>query len=79
MLASYVILQNNGRIRLADGQITFKNTKTGKVQTIDASEIKKITWMRLANKPGIKVSLKNGIGYRFGGFSEKVIFVSLYS
>ncbi|VDD86515.1 unnamed protein product [Enterobius vermicularis] len=62
---------NNGRIRLADGQITFKNTKTGKVQTIDASEIKKITWMRLANKPGIKVSLKNGIGYRFGGFSEK--------
>uniref|UniRef100_A0A0N5AUN1 FACT complex subunit SSRP1 n=1 Tax=Syphacia muris TaxID=451379 RepID=A0A0N5AUN1_9BILA len=64
-------LQNNGRIRFGDEQISFKNTKTGKVQTINASDIKCISWLRLANRPGIKIALKNGTGCRFAGFSEK--------
>uniref|UniRef100_A0A0M3IP17 FACT complex subunit SSRP1 n=1 Tax=Ascaris lumbricoides TaxID=6252 RepID=A0A0M3IP17_ASCLU len=63
---------NSGRIKLADQHIQFKNTKTGKLQTIGTSEIEKISWMRLANKPGLKFSLTSGISLRFGGFSEKV-------
>uniref|UniRef100_A0A915CLQ7 Uncharacterized protein n=1 Tax=Parascaris univalens TaxID=6257 RepID=A0A915CLQ7_PARUN len=62
---------NSGRIKLADQHIQFKNTKTGKLQTIGTSEIEKISWMRLANKPGLKFSLNSGISLRFGGFSEK--------
>ncbi|KHN87755.1 FACT complex subunit ssrp1-B [Toxocara canis] len=62
---------NTGRIKLADQQVQFKNTKTGKLQTISTSDIEKISWMRLANKPGLKFSLSNGMSLRFGGFSSK--------
>ncbi|VDK75633.1 unnamed protein product [Anisakis simplex] len=56
---------------MADQQIQFKNTKTGKLQNIPSSDIDTIAWMRLANKPGLKFSLSNGTSLRFGGFHDK--------
>uniref|UniRef100_A0A915Q3S6 FACT complex subunit SSRP1 n=1 Tax=Setaria digitata TaxID=48799 RepID=A0A915Q3S6_9BILA len=64
-------IMHHGRIKLADSQINFKNGKNNRLQTIDSSDIEKIDWMRVGNKPGIRISLSSGIRYRFGGFSEK--------
>ncbi|MCP9257658.1 FACT complex subunit SSRP1 [Dirofilaria immitis] len=41
------------------------------IMTIDSSEIEKIGWMRVGNKPGIRICLSSGIRHRFGGFAEK--------
>lgn len=72
LLVFLMILQNNGRIKFGDHQIHFKNLITGKVLTVNVSEIEKIFWMRLGNKPGLKFSLSNGVIHRFGGFADKV-------
>lgn len=61
----------NGRIRLADSQISYKNGKNNRTLVIDSSDIEKIDWIRLGNKPGIRILLSSGIRHRFGGFSEK--------
>ncbi|VDN54982.1 unnamed protein product [Dracunculus medinensis] len=71
LLVFLMILQNNGRIKFGDHQIHFKNLITGKVLTVNVSEIEKIFWMRLGNKPGLKFSLSNGVIHRFGGFADK--------
>ncbi|VDO80529.1 unnamed protein product [Onchocerca flexuosa] len=46
--------------------------KNNRLQTINSSEIEKIDWMRIGNKPGIRICLSSGIRHRFGGFAEKV-------
>ncbi|MFH4974322.1 hypothetical protein AB6A40_001031 [Gnathostoma spinigerum] len=61
---------DSGRIKLGEQHVQFKNAKTGKIQTLNVSDIDRIEWMRLANKPGLKVFVSNGMGYRFGGFKE---------
>lgn len=71
-LLSKTILQNNGRVKLGENQIIFKNEKTGKLSTISVSEIDNINWQRLGNKPGIKIALSDGDKWRFGGFKESV-------
>lgn len=57
----------SGRLKLTNTQIIFKNHKTGKIDTLNSGEIKKIGWQRLADNYAIRVMLKNGHLYRYGG------------
>lgn len=59
-----------GRLKLTNQSAIFKNTKTGKVDQIQVPEIEEIKWMRLAATHGLRIILKNGSMYRFGGFNE---------
>ncbi|KRZ13806.1 FACT complex subunit SSRP1 [Trichinella zimbabwensis] len=61
---------NPGKIKLSNQSITFKNTKTGKVEHISASDIDHCDWVRLADSPALKCLLKSGPMYRFGGFKD---------
>ncbi|KRY49765.1 FACT complex subunit SSRP1 [Trichinella britovi] len=61
---------NPGKIKLSNQSITFKNTKTGKVEHISANDIDHCHWVRLADSPALKCLLKSGPMYRFGGFKD---------
>ncbi|KRZ66366.1 FACT complex subunit Ssrp1 [Trichinella papuae] len=63
---------NPGKIKLSNQSITFKNTKTGKVEHISASDIDHCDWVRLADSPALKCLLKSGPMYRFGGFKDSL-------
>lgn len=59
-----------GRLKLTDQHIIFKNSKTGKVEQITASDLDIVNWQRLVGTWGIRIFLKNGTLHRFGGFKE---------
>lgn len=61
-----------GRLKLTDQHIIFKNSKTGKVEQITASDLDVVNWQRLVGTWGIRIFLKNGTLHRFGGFKEGV-------
>jgi hypothetical protein len=65
-------LQCPGRLKLTDQHIIFKNSKTGKVEQITASDLDIVNWQRLVGTWGIRIFLKNGTLHRFGGFKEGV-------
>lgn len=48
----------------------FKNGKTGKVEHIKSDDIREINWQRIALQYGIRISHRNGLFFRFGGFNE---------
>ncbi|CAG0899999.1 unnamed protein product [Darwinula stevensoni] len=59
-----------GKLKMTDQAIIFKNGKTGKVDHITMNEIDLLNWQRLAGNWGLRVFLKNGHLHRFGGFKE---------
>ncbi|CAJ0568087.1 unnamed protein product, partial [Mesorhabditis spiculigera] len=61
---------NRGSLRLTDQHIKFHNDHTGNIVTMHVNELKKVTWQRLANKPGAKFVFDDGKRYRIGGFKE---------
>ncbi|KAK6060594.1 structure-specific recognition protein [Cooperia oncophora] len=61
---------NPGRVKLAESMIQFKNEKTGKLSTINASDLDGLNWQRLGNRPGIKMRCSDGKKIRFGGFKD---------
>uniref|UniRef100_T1JNC3 FACT complex subunit SSRP1 n=1 Tax=Strigamia maritima TaxID=126957 RepID=T1JNC3_STRMM len=61
---------NHGRLKLTNQAIIFKNSKTGKVDQIQASDIEAVSWQRLAKGHGLRVITKNELLYRFGGLKE---------
>uniref|UniRef100_A0A0R3S0X8 FACT complex subunit SSRP1 n=1 Tax=Elaeophora elaphi TaxID=1147741 RepID=A0A0R3S0X8_9BILA len=65
------LLQHHGRIKFGDSQINFKSARNNRLQTIDPSEIEKIDWMRVGNRPTIRIRLSSGLRHRFSGFAEK--------
>ncbi|CAG9533884.1 unnamed protein product [Cercopithifilaria johnstoni] len=67
----YLGMMHHGRIKFGDSQINFKNARNNRLQTIDPSEIEKIDWMRVGNKPTIRIRLSSGLRHRFSGFAEK--------
>lgn len=69
---SYNLFQIPGRLKLTNQAVIFKNSKTGKVEQIQATEIESISKQRIAATPGLRLMLKNGSMYRFGGFNETV-------
>lgn len=50
----------------------FKNSKTGKVDNIQASELAEGVWRRVALGHGLKLLTKNGHVYKYDGFRESV-------
>ncbi|XP_063599816.1 FACT complex subunit Ssrp1-like isoform X1 [Penaeus indicus] len=58
------------RLKLSDQGITYRNVKTGKVETLNASDIEVVNWQRLAGSYGVRIFTENGSLYRFGGFKE---------
>ncbi|KAK7083251.1 FACT complex subunit ssrp1 [Halocaridina rubra] len=59
-----------GRLKLSEQGISFRNSKTGKVESVSASDIEVINWQRLAGGYGLRIFTENGSLYRFGGFKE---------
>lgn len=50
----------------------FKNSKTGKVDNIQASELAEGIWRRVALGHGLKLLTKSGHVYKYDGFRETV-------
>ncbi|NXY39195.1 SSRP1 protein, partial [Pomatorhinus ruficollis] len=63
---------NDGRLRLSRQGVIFKNSKTGKVDNIQASELAEGVWRRVALGHGLKLLTKNGHVYKYDGFRESV-------
>lgn len=61
---------NQGRVKLAESMIQFKNEKTGKLSSVNASDLVGLNWQRLGNRPGVKLRFKDGKKIRFGGFKD---------
>ncbi|KAJ1348670.1 hypothetical protein KIN20_004022 [Parelaphostrongylus tenuis] len=61
---------NHGRMKIAESMIQFKNEKTGKLNSVNASDLEGLNWQRLGNRPGIKLRFKDGKKIRFGGFKD---------
>lgn len=55
---------------MTDQNIVFKNSKTGKVEQIQASDLEAVNFQNFAGTWGIRVFLKNGSLHRFVGFKE---------
>ncbi|CAI5444757.1 unnamed protein product [Caenorhabditis angaria] len=60
----------NGFVRFSDNGFHFKNDKTGKITNLGNSDIKRLEWQRLGNKPGVRIALQDGTVLRFGGFKD---------
>ncbi|XP_003215015.1 FACT complex subunit SSRP1 [Anolis carolinensis] len=61
---------NDGRLRLNRQGVIFKNSKTGKVDNIQASELAEGIWRRVALGHGLKLLTKGGHVYKYDGFRE---------
>ncbi len=48
----------------------FKNSRTGKVEQIQGSDIDVVTWQRFAGHWGIRLFTKSGTLHRLGGFRD---------
>lgn len=59
---------------MTDQNIIFKNSKTGKVEQILASEIDLVNFQKFIGSWGLRVFLKNGTLHRYGGFKDGVSF-----
>lgn len=71
------MLQCPGRLKLTEQNIIFKNSRTGKVEQVQSSDIDLANWQKFVDSWGIRLFLKNGSLHRFCGFKESVsIFCS---
>ncbi|XP_053609906.1 FACT complex subunit Ssrp1 [Plodia interpunctella] len=59
-----------GRLKMTDQNIIFKNSKTGKVEQISANDIELVNFQKLVGSWGLRVFMKNGTLHRYGGFKE---------
>ncbi|GBP33762.1 FACT complex subunit Ssrp1 [Eumeta japonica] len=59
-----------GRLKMTDQNIIFKNSKTGKVEQISATDIDLVNFQKFIGSWGLRVFLKNGTLHRYGGFKE---------
>lgn len=68
----YLLFQCQGRLKLTEQNIIFKNAKTGKVDQLAAADVELANWLKLVGQYGIRLFLRNGSLYRFIGFKEGV-------
>uniref|UniRef100_A0A6M2DTY7 FACT complex subunit SSRP1 n=1 Tax=Xenopsylla cheopis TaxID=163159 RepID=A0A6M2DTY7_XENCH len=59
-----------GRLKLTEQAIIFKNSKTGKVEQINANDLEVVNFQKFVSSWGLRIFLKNGTLRRFGGFKE---------
>ncbi|XP_067686639.1 FACT complex subunit SSRP1-like [Haliotis asinina] len=61
---------NPGRLKLQSNSVIFKNTKTGKVDQYQSSDITKAEWLKRARGYCLKIKLNNDTIHRYDGFKE---------
>lgn len=59
-----------GRLKLSDSGITFKNSRTGKVEQLSSGDLELCNWQKLVGSWGLRLFLKDGHLHRFMGFKE---------
>jgi len=59
-----------GQLKLTDDKVIFNHSKSGKKDSLKASDIDIINWQRLAGVWGIRIFTKDGELHRFAGFKE---------
>lgn len=64
-----------GTLKLTEKSLNFKGDKGGKSVNVTGSDIDKLKWQKLGNKPGLRVGLNDGGAHRFGGFKDTVSFL----
>lgn len=55
---------------MTDQNIIFKNSKTGKVEQINASDMELVNFQNFVGSWGLRIFLKSGVLHRFGGFKD---------
>uniref|UniRef100_A0A669EUH4 FACT complex subunit SSRP1 n=1 Tax=Oreochromis niloticus TaxID=8128 RepID=A0A669EUH4_ORENI len=72
----YLMLQfgnlkhNDGRLRFSKQNVVYKSSKTGKVDSIPASELNLAQWRRVCLGHGIKLGTSTGHVYKYDGFRD---------
>ncbi|XP_077464989.1 FACT complex subunit SSRP1a [Stigmatopora argus] len=61
---------NDGRLRFSKQNVVYKSSKTGKVDSIPASELSLAQWRRVCLGHGIKLSTSTGHIYKYDGFRD---------
>lgn len=57
-------------IRINPDNLKFSNKASGKVTTLNSSDVGELYWLRMGNVNAIKAINKNGILFRFAGFPD---------
>ncbi|MCI4379686.1 hypothetical protein PGIGA_G00231180 [Pangasianodon gigas] len=61
---------NDGRLRFSKQSVVYKSSKTGKVDSIPASDLSLAQWRRVCLGHGIKLATSNGHVYKYDGFKD---------
>ncbi|KAK7922088.1 hypothetical protein WMY93_008990 [Mugilogobius chulae] len=61
---------NDGRLRFSKQNVVYKSSKTGKVDSIAASDINQAQWRRVCLGHGIKLGTSSGHIYKYDGFKD---------
>uniref|UniRef100_A0A3P9B2D7 FACT complex subunit SSRP1 n=1 Tax=Maylandia zebra TaxID=106582 RepID=A0A3P9B2D7_9CICH len=61
---------NDGRLRFSKQNVVYKSSKTGKVDSIPASELNLAQWRRVCLGHGIKLGTSTGHVYKYDGFRD---------
>ncbi|XP_077588589.1 FACT complex subunit SSRP1a [Stigmatopora nigra] len=61
---------NDGRLRFSKQNVVYKSSKTGKVDSIPASELNVAQWRRVCLGHGIKLTTSTGHIYKYDGFRD---------
>ena len=59
-----------GKLRVTDSDVIFKYRKSGKTEQFPGDNIDLLNWQRMSGDWALRVFLKNGDLYRFGGFKD---------
>uniref|UniRef100_A0A672QG22 FACT complex subunit SSRP1 n=1 Tax=Sinocyclocheilus grahami TaxID=75366 RepID=A0A672QG22_SINGR len=63
---------NDGRLRFSKQTVVYKNSKTGKVDSIPVPELTQAQWRRVCLGHGIKLCTSTGNIYKYDGFKDTV-------
>uniref|UniRef100_A0A8B9LUK1 FACT complex subunit SSRP1 n=3 Tax=Astyanax mexicanus TaxID=7994 RepID=A0A8B9LUK1_ASTMX len=61
---------NDGRLRFSKQTVVYKNSKTGKVDSIPVPELTQAQWRRVCLGHGIKLCTSTGHVYKYDGFKD---------
>lgn len=61
---------NDGRLRFSKQNVVYKSSKTGKVDSIAASDLSLAQWRRVCLGHGIKLCTSTGHIYKYDGFKD---------
>lgn len=61
---------NDGRLRFSKQNVVYKSSKTGKVDSIAASDLNLAQWRRVCLGHGIKLCTSTGHIYKYDGFKD---------